>query len=154
VALILGGERQLGRQIDDLMASGRERVASEFARESGMAVGTGVRDQGDEEIDRIDRLEEAEGALVAGLATPFSVGARQSGRAFGSARWVGRGRPRGVLGVLVEPCLELGDLGVKRRQLGLEISDQDLEGLATRAIGMRYAHTAGVRAGGAVLLPT
>jgi hypothetical protein len=33
----------LGRQIDDLMASGRERVASEFARESGRAVGTGVR---------------------------------------------------------------------------------------------------------------
>jgi hypothetical protein len=125
---------------------------------------TGLGEEGDDVVTGVGGLEEAEGTLVTGLAAPFAVGARRSGRSFGSARQVGRGRPRGVLGVLVEASGEGGHLGLKLGHLLLKLKEAGLgllqwsklgeEGLAARTVGVGCAHALEVRGGRAKSLPT
>ena len=129
-----------------------------------MAMSTGLGEEGDDVVTGVLGLEEAEGPLVSGLATPLAVGARRSRRSFGSARRVGRGRTRGVLGVLVEASGEGGHLGLKvghlllklnEARLGLiQLSELGEEGLAARTVGVGCAHALEVRGGRLKSLPT
>jgi len=161
VALILGGKGEPNRQINDLMASGSGIVGSGFGRQGGVAVGATVGDQRDEVIDRIEGLKGAKAALMPGLAAAPTVGAGKSGRAFGSAGRVGRGRARGVLGVLVEAGLERADLGRESGELGLKVGNESLklgdlglECVTARALGLWDAHTLEVREAVREVLPT
>src|SRR5829696_8162170 len=125
---------------------------------------TGLGEEGDDLVTGVGGLEEAEGAPVSGLAAPFAVGAGRSGRSFGSARGVGRGGPRGVLGVLVEASGEGGHLGLKLGHLLLKLKEAGLglvqlselgkEGLAARTVGVGCAHAVEVRGGRPKSLPT
>jgi hypothetical protein len=98
---------------------------------------------------------------MARLAARFAPGRRGLGSRFGAEGRIGGRRSGGVLGVLVEAGfqlsqagLELGQEGAQGSQLGFEFGDPSLESLATWALGLGCAHTAGVRGGCRRFLPT
>jgi hypothetical protein len=85
LALGFGGDGELNRQIDGLVASGSGIVGSGLGGQGGVAMGTGVGDQGEEVIDGVEGLQGTDAALVTELAAALSCRAGKSGRAFGVA---------------------------------------------------------------------
>jgi hypothetical protein len=126
-----------------------------------VAAGTGVGEDGDDLVTLLDRLKEAGLARVARLPAGLATGRGQLGQARGSGGRIGGRGTRGVLGVLVEACFELGEAGLKLTHhgtqggdLGFEFGDTGLEGSAARALGIGRAHTTAVRGRCPRFLPT
>jgi hypothetical protein len=136
-----------------------------------VALATDVREQIDDHIDRLGRLQEAGLAGMTRLAAGFAPGGRGLGSGFGVEGRIGGGGTRGVLGVLVEAGFELGQAGLKlgdevrqgselglasakESDLGFEFGNAGLKGSAARTGGIGRAHTAAVRGGGRRFLPS
>jgi hypothetical protein len=154
VALILGGDGERGRQIDDLMASWRGIVGRGNVRQRSLAVGTALGNEGDEVIDLIKRLQGTEAAFVPGLAAGVVAGRAGRRRTLGSVGGIGGGRARGIAGVAMETRGESGHLLLELGNLILKLGKLAEKGLAARALGVGRAHVESVRERVCRFLPT
>jgi hypothetical protein len=93
VELIFGGEDQLGRQIEELVALWGRIGGIEHEGQPGRAVRADEGDLGKEFIDFFDRLERTSGAFMARLAALFAAGRGRGGNTAGSERRIGRRGP-------------------------------------------------------------
>jgi hypothetical protein len=107
VALVLGGLDEDGRQVEHLVTTRWGSLRGRLLWQGGMAVGTGGREEGNDVVAGVGRFEKAGGALVAGLGAGLPTGGSGLGGVARSVGRIGRGRTRGVVGVLVEASLQL-----------------------------------------------
>jgi hypothetical protein len=159
MALILGGLDENGRQVEHLVTPGRGCVEGESRWQGSVAVGAGVREEGNDMLAFVGRLEGAGGSLMAVLAALFATRGRRLGSRRGVGGGIGGRGSGGVLGVLVEASFELGEAGLelgdegrqgsqiglasaKEGDLGFEFGDAGLKGSAARTGGIGRGHTA------------
>jgi hypothetical protein len=119
---MLGDSRTKGRDLGDLMAT---RLGIE-AVEILTAFATGFGKVIDDGIESLGRDHDALMATMPGLsATPLARGLTR--RRPLDARRIGGRRPRGVSGVEVEACLEVGDASLEGQILLHQREDQGLK---------------------------
>jgi hypothetical protein len=122
VQAMLGDDRVKGRDLGDLMATRLGVEAFEDAAASAAGLGEVID-------DGLDLPGWDQGPLmtpVTGLAAA-SLARGLARRGSLDARGVGRGGPRGVGGVEIEPCFEVGNSLLERGILPDQPEDQRLE---------------------------
>ena len=128
------------RRLGDLgeLVPGRLGIAGRRLMGQGRAAGgAALGDVIDDRVDSLRRQATAEGARMAGLPAPLPPGPRLDDRP-GGAQWIGRGRDRGIGGILIKPKPKFVNEGFQLGdppQRGVKLATQPLALWATRRLG-------------------